>query len=137
MNKELKPFNLEDAKAGNAVITRDGHDVKILDFEFKLTSDTIQLIGKIEFESSYQVAYKWYIDGKFSEKELSEMDLFMKTETKSVWVNFYKKTSYSTSEGFYKFISCGSCYESEQKARSDINDMFGIYIETKQIEITL
>ena len=46
-NKNLKPFNLESAKAGKAVITRDGRDVKIIDFEFCETPAKQGIIAKV------------------------------------------------------------------------------------------
>ena len=47
----MKPFNLEEAKAGAPVCTRDGKDVVIIDYNYKCAYDeydgNILLIGKV------------------------------------------------------------------------------------------
>ena len=72
----MRKFNLEEAKAGKAVVTRTGRPVRILCWDAK-GSDPI--VGLIELDfTSYASTYNE--SGIFREGVESEQDLFMKSE---------------------------------------------------------
>ena len=82
----MKPFNLEEAKAGKPVVTRDGRPVRILAFDKKGEYCIVTLINYCR--SDDVVVYRE--DGKASANFDSEYDLFMKSEKKEGWINLYR-----------------------------------------------
>lgn len=85
---DLKPFDLEAAKNGAEVITRDGRAVRLLCFDRK--SEDGPIVGLVynadideEFERS------WYCSGQFYKDKDNKTDLFMKPVKKTGWVNVY------------------------------------------------
>lgn len=126
---KLKPFDLELAKAGEAVITRNKLNVEILDFEFN--KEGKKIIAKIIYPKAENVLVRVFEDGKFwSNETTDDYDLFMKPETKIVWVNFYKGSFGGT-------IFCSVVYMTYQEAINGKNEMAGIFLETKIIEIEI
>ena len=87
IGKNLKPFDLEAAKAGKPVCTRDGRKARIICFDAKGEKPIIALIAN---GNSEDVNY-YYITGKvrFLDKE-DENDLMMLPEKKEGWVNVYR-----------------------------------------------
>lgn len=82
----MKPFNLELAKAGHPVCTRDGESAKIICFDRKSTKyPIIALIdkGKEEIITSYNLS------GQVNNDIFHNHDLFMKPEKKEGWINVY------------------------------------------------
>ena len=83
----MKPFNLEEAKAGKPVVTRDGRPVRILAFDRKGNMPIIGLVTNREVE----IGCYFSVDGKASNFfEENDIDLFMKAEKKEGWVNLYR-----------------------------------------------
>ena len=78
-----KPFNLEEAKAGKPLVTRDGRDAKFI-------AHVPELVNS---ESIIYVCDGWlrfaYESGESLKSKQSESDLFMKTVKKTVYVNLY------------------------------------------------
>ena len=99
----MRKFNLEEAKAGKAVVTRTGRPVRILCFDAK-GSDPI--VGLIELDfTSYASTYNE--SGIFREGVESEQDLFMKSEKKEGYIFFelsevYKKTGIIETFGVFE-----------------------------------
>ena len=81
----MRPFNLEEAKAGKPVVTRDGRDAVILAFDI---SGSYPMLGYY-ISSGCKKEATWDYDGNFYQGNDSR-DLFMKSETKTGWVNLYK-----------------------------------------------
>lgn len=81
----LKSFNLEEAKAGKPVCTRDGRNARILGFDAKGRKPISALVesrdGKDEEIVSYTNEGKFYIDCTWS----NDLDLVMCQE-KGIWV---------------------------------------------------
>ena len=95
---KLKPFDLEAAKAGKPVCTRDGRKARILCFNARCGKSPI--IALIENGKNEEV-HKFHKDGKLfglDEDEESFKDLMMLPEKKEGWVNVYKERIYSTKE---------------------------------------
>ena len=82
----LKPFDLEAAKLGKPVYTRDGRKARIICFDAKGDKPIIALVemGTAETPNNYP------IDGKAVSTKEASCDLMMLTEKKEGWVNVYK-----------------------------------------------
>ena len=82
----LKPFNLELAKQGKSVCTRDGRKARIICFDAKGDKPIIALVemGVAETPNNYP------IDGKAISTKETPCDLMMLHEKKEGWVNVYK-----------------------------------------------
>ena len=90
----MRPFNLEEAKAGKAVCTRDGRDVRIICFDVKNKEFPIAALIKL-VEGEFLCQYM--NDGRYSNKEpLEDYDLVMKTEKKTGWINIYPNNNCSS-----------------------------------------
>ncbi len=81
----MKPFNLEEAKAGKPVCTRDGKDARIVCFDRK--NEYYPLIVLIN-DGDREDLNSHTLDGKRSFVTSPE-DLFMKSEKKEGWINIY------------------------------------------------
>ena len=90
----MKPFNLEQAKAGKPVCTRDGRDARIVCFDVRhedyevaaLIKDTL---GQEDVETFTEEGW-WTFDKRETAK-----DLFMKAEKKEGWINIYSNGNLS------------------------------------------
>lgn len=104
----MKPFNLEEAKAGKPVCTRDGRDARIICFDAK-DSETckykrpiVALITKID---GSEEDWFFYNDGLGNlNKSPSKYDLFMRPQKKKLWIGIEKAENsfgvHSTTVGF-------------------------------------
>lgn len=86
MNKEnLKPFDLEKAKAGAKVVTRDGRDIRIICFDKK---GKYPIVGLLEILFDEESMLQFSEDGKyFGVADESIYDLFMEPVKKKGWVS--------------------------------------------------
>lgn len=85
----MKPFNLEEAKAGKLVCNRAEEDVRIICFDRK--SDLNCPIIALHTNDGAEDLFSHRIDGKYKEGSLvSKFDLFMKGEKREGWVNIYR-----------------------------------------------
>ena len=83
----LKPFDLNAAKAGKPVCTRDGRKARIICFDAKGDKPIIALVevGTAETPNNYP------IDGKAVSAKEASCDLMMLSEKKEGWVNVAKE----------------------------------------------
>lgn len=85
--KPMKPFDLEKAKAGHPVVTRDGRRARIICLDRLHERYTIvalvQQLDGTEDEKTYAA------DGRYCYGE-SSFDLFLAPDKKECWVNFNK-----------------------------------------------
>ena len=102
----LKPFDLEAAKAGKPVCTRDGRKARIICFDAK--GDPCPIIALVE-ENNIESAYRYDKNGQNAYKK-SELDLMMLPEKKEGWVNVYKERCYETREEAIRHIAPGTKY---------------------------
>lgn len=122
----MKPFNLEEAKAGKPVCTRDGRPARLIyqdlqgeyPFVFAITSKD----GVNEKVREYNYS------GQYYDSEESKHDLCMVTEKKTVWVNLFNTTRHGqevvSTNGPYT-------YATEAEARAVLVDSWaGSYIGT-------
>ena len=123
MNKlNMKPFDLEAAKAGKPVCTRDGRKARIICFDRQHESNIVALIP--EENEEYVCTYN--SDGSFRKGTTHENDLMMLPEKKEGWVNVYKMSDGQIIIGQYP-------YESEDYCRNVGRSEDG-YIDTIKIE---
>ena len=91
----LKPFNLEKAKQGNPVCTRDGRNVRIVCFDAKCDLPIIALVTDMGGNESL---IRYYSNGSFTNLSETSYDLMMLPEKKVGWVNVYKNQIHDTPE---------------------------------------
>ena len=87
----LKPFDLEAAKAGKPVCTRDGHKARIICFDSK--NDPQRPIVALVEHNDNELLYEYTIEGKDRFSHISTTgtsDLMMLPEKKEGWVNVYR-----------------------------------------------
>ena len=119
IGKNLKPFDLEAARNGKPVCTRDGRKARIICFDFQNENPIIALIQSEDGKG--EDIYEFKKDGKIYNNDLETVyDLMMLPEKHEGWVNIYK---YST-----------PVYESEEKAMSCIgSEKRNEYVATVKI----
>ena len=110
----LKPFDIQKARAGKPVCTRDGRKARIICFDAKGEKPIIALIAN---GNSEDVNY-YYITGKvrFLDKE-DENDLMMLPEKKEGWVNVRRLNS----PGDNDFPYVGTLYPTKEEAITNAN----------------
>lgn len=81
----LKEFDLEAAKAGKPVCTRDGRKARIICFDLNNKNFPIVAIINCDTEEN---AYQYDIDGVCDEHD-NNLNLMMSPEKKEGWVNIY------------------------------------------------
>ena len=75
---ENADFNLEDAKAGMKVQTRDGRPVRLLCFDRKWTNSNFCIIGLVPDEDGDEQIEEWLPDGSYYDDDIKdENDLVM------------------------------------------------------------
>lgn len=82
----FKPFDLEAAKAGKPVCTRDGRKARIICFDLNNKNFPIVAIINCDTEEN---AYQYDIDGVCDEHD-NNLNLMMSPEKKEGWVNLCK-----------------------------------------------
>ena len=84
----MKPFNIELAKAGHPVCTRGGHKARIVCFDRKAKFHPI--VALIEYSDDENVVYYTNDGTNQSLGAESQFDLMMATVKKEGWVNLYQ-----------------------------------------------
>lgn len=87
----MKPFDIELAKQGKPVCTRDGRPVRILCYDFKSLENT-PIMALIKLNERQEGVVHYYIDGKHFENGINDLDLMMVSEKKEGWINLYKNS---------------------------------------------
>ena len=122
----MKPFDIELAKAGHPVCTRDGKPVRIICFDRRSTDgcSIMALIDEGEFESfmSFNSQGRFYEDARKYEN-----DLFMTAVKKEGWVNVF--TNY-----FSGIKSTDRIYSTKAEALKFTDTQSPRYIDTVKIE---
>jgi hypothetical protein len=123
MNKnKLKPFDLEKAKQGAEVVTRDGKPARIICWDRKGKHyPIVALVEEANVEEEVIVTYTARGTSHTNGEEYA-YDLFMAPTTVEKWVNVYK-------------CGCGYCYiynDSEQEALEK-KDYYSEYVAMTKI----
>ena len=110
----LKPFDIQKAREGKPVCTRDGHKARIICFDLK--NDEYPIVAAVGNDSS-ETLFSYTTNGEIADGIESNKDIMMLPEKKEGWVNLYKSSAHSTKEEAMKY-------------RNKCND----YIDTIKIE---
>lgn len=120
----LKPFDLEAAKAGKPVCTRDGRKARIICFDAKCDKPIVALI----YDYNKETVLQYLENGRFFVDQIDKYDLMMLPQKKEGWVNVYK--SYNVG----KKIPCmASIYPTKEEAKKSSVVGFD-YVDTVKIE---
>lgn len=95
----LKPFNLEAAKAGKPVCTRDGRKARIICFDSK--NDLQRPIVALVEDNGKELLYEYTIKGKERFSHISTTgtsDLMMLPEKKEGWINICRNLNTNKTE---------------------------------------
>ena len=102
IEKNLKPFNLEAAKAGKPVCTRDGRKARIICFDRRLFYKNVSypILALVECYDGEDDVCGYNEKGKVLIEDGAEYkdDLMMLPEKKEGWVNVYKDSVYDTKD---------------------------------------
>lgn len=99
----MKPFDLEAAKAGKPVCTRDGRKARILCFNFK--HEIFKIVAAVSLDENTEYIESFTNDGKYNtDSNESDLDLMMVGEKKQGWINIYRDRIYDTCEAAKKAI---------------------------------
>ena len=123
----FKPFDLEAAKAGKPVCTRDGRKVRILCYDLK--GAEYPIVALVEAHDYLDESISTYDrNGRFDNDRENKNDLMMLSWKKEGWVNVYK--SYNVG----KKIPCmASIYPTKEEAKKSSVVGFD-YVDTVKIE---
>lgn len=116
----MKPFDIELAKQGKPVCTRDGRKARIICFDRQHESNIVVLIT--EENEEYVCTYN--SDGSFHKGSTHKNDLMMLPEKKEMWINIYKEAT-----GLFSGISL---YDTEEEAK-DVVKGDGNYVTTAKV----
>lgn len=122
--KKLKPFDLEKAKQGAKVVTRDGRPVRIICWDKSDDYDMYPIVALVMNKDGVEDIVETYtLDGACVEGEKLDLDLFMAPTTVVRWINLHGGFG-----GNFNY----SFYESEQEALKHKDD-YGDYVATAKI----
>lgn len=123
----LKPFDLEAAKAGKPVCTRDGRNARIICWDKKGNYPIVALIQ--DADNSEHIEY-YTENGIFSNGgNEKNRDLMMFTRKKEGWVNVYKSHERGNTISFI----VASIYPTKEEAKKSYVVEFD-YVDTVKIE---
>ena len=123
----MKPFNLEQAKAGAPVCTRNGQPVRIVCYDLKGYKN-YPILALIEDTVGAESTISYALNGHHSLDSETGIDLMMASVKREGWVNLYTCHSGATATD-----QC-TLYQSETEARSQILKGNGVYVATVKIE---
>ena len=107
----MKPFNLEQAKAGAPVCTRNGQPVRIVCYTLK-GHKKYSILALVENTDGVESAVNYTLSGHKSLYSDTGLDLMMASVKREGWVNLYTCHSGATATD-----QC-ALYPSETEARS-------------------
>ena len=110
----MKPFDLEKAKAGKPVCTRDGRKARILCFD--LDNEDYKIAAAISMDNHKGEKVETYtIDGRCEDINIKKsLDLMMVSGKKKGWINVYRDVNTGK-----PFCDC-EIYDSKDDAISNI-----------------
>ena len=123
----MKPFNLEQAKAGAPVCTRDGRPVRIVCYDLK-GHKNYPILALVESSVGVESTVSYALNGHNSLDSETDIDLRMASVKREGWVNLYTCHSGATATDQY------AVYPSEKEARSQVRKGNGVYVATAKIE---
>jgi hypothetical protein len=132
----MKPFNLEEAKRGKPVCTRNGDPVRIICFDKVASKSGIDypIVALVTKEDTEQICL-YTNDGRFDGNHPDPFDLMMVSATLEGWINVCRDR-----ENNKPFCYHGKIFETKEDARAYLKQMatmapktFPNVVETVQI----
>ena len=106
----LKPFDLQKAKQGKPVCTRDGRKARIICFDRKSETPITVLVTEI---NGIEAVYSYPNNGIWDSPENTNgCDLMMLPEKKEMWINIYNGTT--------GLVPGGCLYNTEEEAKDAV-----------------
>ena len=102
----LKPFDIQKAREGKPVCTRDGRKARIICFDRDWDMHIVALVSDHFGES----VHYYLSNGKVDFDKHNDEDLMMLPEKKEGWVNVYKERCYESKEEAIRHIAPGTHY---------------------------
>ena len=102
----LKPFDIQKAREGKPVCTRDGRKVRIICFDRDWDMHIVALVSDPLGES----VHYYLSNGKVDFDKQNDEDLMMLPEKKERWINVYKERCYESKEEAIRHIAPGTHY---------------------------
>ena len=115
----MKEFNLEEAKAGKPVCTRDGKKARIICFDYR---DEEPIIALVEVYGE-ETIFTYNCEGRYDSPSENKLDLMMAGEKKEGWVNLYRVEN---------IVMTGLVYDTKKQATSKVDPKD--FITTAKIE---
>ena len=123
--KNLKPFDLQKAKEGKPVCTRDGRKAVFLT---TLQNKRFPVVAVVNCGQEEEV-YQYDINGIYDEND-EALDLMMLSEKKEGWVNIYRDI-----DNNIPYTENGNIYSSRDKAKESAKMLnMKTYIDTIKVE---
>ena len=119
--QKMKPFDLEAAKAGKPVCTRDGRKARIICFDAKCNKPIVALI----YDCNKETVLQYLENGRFFVDQIDKYDLMILLEKKEGWVNIY---------GEEKERYCSNVIYSSKEEALNISKQLKEHITTIKIE---
>jgi hypothetical protein len=94
--QKMKPFNLEAAKAGKPVCTRDGRKARIICFDRKYLYDgqAFSIVALVNEGTYSESVYSYTKDGLYEPGKCHNHDLMMLLQKKEGWIIIHKEAIY-------------------------------------------
>ena len=108
----MKEFDLEKAKAGHPVCTRDGKPARILCYDRTWKKEPRPIIALVEEEPGDERVRVYKPNGKYLDVQMDDYDLMMAGVKKEGWVNIWRGNEGDT-------IACG-VFDTESQARDAV-----------------
>ena len=121
----MKPFNLEEAKQGKPICTREGKPARIICFDRK--ENTYPIIALID-KGPFEVVYTYTNEGEYNFNGLTDFDLMMAPIKRKGWINLYKK------DGINSLERIGCLVYSTKEEALDARNGYSGYAATTEIE---
>lgn len=121
----MKPFNLQAALAGEAVVTRNGCTARILCFDLRNKFYPLA-VAVYNPDSDEEDLFSYGVTGSYYQDQEHNRDLFMAPVKREGWVNVYQRRDMS------HYVGSG-IYPSEVDAKAASNK-WECYIGTTHIE---
>lgn len=108
--RNLKTFNMEEAKKGKRVVDAEGHEVRILCFD--KSGDIYPVVALVKNDNGFECLKQFTEEGMYITSGETVMDLKMVPVDKQGWINLYRSSQ--TGEVYCGETICDSEYRAEE-----------------------
>lgn len=130
MEKKYKPFDLEAAKKGKPICTRDGREARIVCFDRNYLYEEQNYPLVVLIKGPYgETIYSYTKDGLYYSNTIHDNDLMMLSEKKEGYVNLY----HNSNDRYAGYLGNNVIYKDEEFARKMGKDCPN-YVKTIKVE---